>query len=420
MRVPRSIDSSSRKLISGVKRICRRLPSSLRTYPWALCSPAMVSVLAWASPSTLTNTFAWRRSMLTSTSVTEAKPIRGSLSWCWMISPTCSLMNALIRSGRWGTFYFSFSRLPQFHLVAHNHHLCLPLDRGHDVREDLVGVPGFAADAGDRQVRMPVIVLRVDFRRGHVKLIVQPVQQALHQPALVLQAVAAREAEFHLQDADDHTTTGNTGSREYGNAERHQTHWRLFPRSPVPAFPVLCGLLPYLERFQDVTDLDVPESLQGDPALESFSHLARVVLEPPQRCNLPLVYHHAVADDPDACGPRDHAGGHVAACHHPGLGNGERLSDLGLAQGYLAALGSEQPADALGHVVDRFVDDTVGEDVHVLLLRHLPDLRLWPDVEPDDHGPAGRGQHYIGFRHVAHGRMHHRDLNFGHRQPLQR
>src|SRR5437899_7743816 len=120
---------------------------------------------------------------------------------------------------------------------------------------------------------------------------------------------------------------------------------------------VLGGLLPYLERFQDVADLDVAESFQGDPALESFGHLARVVLEPAQRCDLALVYHHTVADDPDACGPRDHAGRYVAAGYRPGLGNGERLPDLGLAQGHLAALGSEQAADALGDVVDRFVDD---------------------------------------------------------------
>ena len=72
------------------------------------------------------------------------------------------------------------------------------------MREDLVGVPGFAADAGDRQVRVPVVVLRVDFCRRDVKLIVEPVQQALDQAPLILQAVAAREAEFHLQDADDH------------------------------------------------------------------------------------------------------------------------------------------------------------------------------------------------------------------------
>src|SRR2546425_12241956 len=102
------------------------------------------------------------------------------------------------------------------------------------MREDLVGVPGFIADAGDRQVRVPVVVLRVDFCRRDVELIVEPVQQALDQAPLVLQAVAAREAKFHLQDADDHTTTGNTGSRERAAASGLLAVVPAFPRSRVP------------------------------------------------------------------------------------------------------------------------------------------------------------------------------------------
>ena len=54
------------------------VPSSRRTKTIDRSSAAIVSSRSLAPPMTLTQTFAWRRSGVVSTSVTVAKPIRGS------------------------------------------------------------------------------------------------------------------------------------------------------------------------------------------------------------------------------------------------------------------------------------------------------------------------------------------------------
>src|SRR5215472_5948364 len=65
-------------------------------------------------------------------------------------------------------------------------------------------------------------------------------------------------------------------------------------------------------RLDQVADFDVVEILDSDAALETFPHLAGIILEPLERCQRPVIHLDAIADDPDARGPRDDPAAHEA------------------------------------------------------------------------------------------------------------
>src|SRR3972149_6634256 len=87
-----SSESSSLNTISGVNLILILLPNSPFTKPDALLSPFIVSACVFSSPYTLTNTFACRRSSLTSTDVTVTNPTRGSFNFRAIISAISALI----------------------------------------------------------------------------------------------------------------------------------------------------------------------------------------------------------------------------------------------------------------------------------------------------------------------------------------
>src|SRR5208282_1113047 len=92
------------------------------------------------------------------------------------------------------------------------------------------------------------------------------------------------------------------------------------------------GLLPHLERLDDVVDTNVVVA-EADTALEALANLGRIVLEPAQRVDREAARdHHAVADQAGLAVAGDRAGaddaaGHVADSRHP-----EDLPDLSRAQ----------------------------------------------------------------------------------------
>ena len=158
-----------------------------------------------------------------------------------------------------------------FGLVLENHQLGFSLDSRHHTREDLVCMPPLCTHAGHRELRPLPSVLEVHFCGGHVELVVQAVEQTLDQPPLVLEVLAPRKAEFHMQNANYHRAIRPWEARGRRGAE-----------STNHALRVLGWLFAHLERFEEVSDLDIVESFEANPAFEPFSYLAHVLFEPAQ------------------------------------------------------------------------------------------------------------------------------------------
>src|SRR3954451_2014347 len=74
------------------------------------------------------------------------------------------------------------------------------------------------------------------------------------------------------------------------------------------------GLLPHLERLDDVADLDVVEVAERDAALEALADLGGVFLEPAEAGDGEVLRHHsAVAEEPRLAVAPDEAGPDDAA-----------------------------------------------------------------------------------------------------------
>ena len=86
MRVPRSAVSSRWTCRSGMRLIRSRLPSSCRMNGMAWRSASTAASRSAGCPMTLTQTFAWRRSGVVSTSVIVTNPTRGSATSRLMIA----------------------------------------------------------------------------------------------------------------------------------------------------------------------------------------------------------------------------------------------------------------------------------------------------------------------------------------------
>src|SRR6267143_2894607 len=94
--------------------------------------------------------------------------------------------------------------------------------------------------------------------------------------------------------------------------------------------------------LDQVTDLDVVEVLDADPALEALAHFADVVFEALERGQRPVVDLDPVADHAHAGGPRDDAAAHEAAGDGADFGDLEQLAHLRLAQDDFLALRGQQ------------------------------------------------------------------------------
>jgi len=88
------------KISSGARRKCNRSTSSRRTKPEAACRPSIVAAAAVSSPCTTTITRAERESGARRTSLTLARPMRGSPSSPSRIVSISSRRASLSRS-RW-------------------------------------------------------------------------------------------------------------------------------------------------------------------------------------------------------------------------------------------------------------------------------------------------------------------------------
>src|SRR5690349_14073545 len=153
------------------------------------------------------------------------------------------------------------------------------------------------------------------------------------------------------------------------------------------------GLLPHLERLDDVADLDVVVTTQRDTALEALTDLRRVVLEPPQRRDRRVLRRDgAVADDPGLGVAPDETGAHQAAGDDADLRGAEHLAHLRGAELHFLVLGLEQALERRLDLLDGLVDDGVVPQLHALTVGDLAHPLGGPHVEPDDDRVRRTGQ----------------------------
>src|SRR4051812_29785789 len=101
IRAARAMLSSGRKVISGARRRRRARPTRARKCVATLARPSKVCARSASVPITLTNTFAWRRSRVTSQPVTVTSfETRGSFASLARNVATSSRMASATRSAR--------------------------------------------------------------------------------------------------------------------------------------------------------------------------------------------------------------------------------------------------------------------------------------------------------------------------------
>src|SRR5215203_3878352 len=138
-----------------------------------------------------------------------------------------------------------------------------------------------------------------------------------------------------------------------------------------------------LEELEDVALLDIVEVLDADPALEALADRADVVLEAPERGDVPLVDHGPVAHHAHAVVAEDLTSGHVAASDRAGVRDPEDRAHLGGPRLVLGGLGGQHAAHGGLDLLEGLVDHVVGPDLHALPLGYLLGGVRRPDVETE-------------------------------------
>src|SRR5947209_9218589 len=129
-------------------------------------------------------------------------------------------------------------------------------------------------------------------------------------------------------------------------------------------------------RLDDIPLLEIREPSHLNPALEVLRDFADIVLEPPQRLDLPVEHHGGIPQDTNLGVPGDLAGLHVAPRDRTDFGDLEDLAHFRAPEGDLAELRSEHPDHRLLEVVLDVVDDLIEPQIDLLRLRDRKSTRL--------------------------------------------
>src|SRR5262245_63888572 len=194
MRTPSATDGSYSKVSCGVRFILSSVASRDWSTPCADSSPSSVSCRLRSSPSTLTNTFACRRSGDVSTPVTVTNPIRGSFS-----SPTASASVSRIAS-----LTRRMRSVIGPHDLFHRGHelVLLPVQIADRLLQESLHLPVLAGHARHRQPRALPLLVMVDLRHRGAEAVLELCFRRLHELALALQRPRLREMELDGEDPD--------------------------------------------------------------------------------------------------------------------------------------------------------------------------------------------------------------------------
>src|SRR4051812_34243912 len=177
--------------------------SSLASWAWSTpCEEASPSSVAWrsgSSPSTLTNTRAWRRSGLVSTAVTVTNPMRGSFSpsasRAERTSRTASLTRRMRSAGILAVQKLFARHQGSFHAnPVGKHRLHITLEVGRSVRDR--SRPRTDKRSGDGGP-LPQVVM-IGLGNGGAEALVQLRLQGLQLLPLAFQAAVIREMQVNL------------------------------------------------------------------------------------------------------------------------------------------------------------------------------------------------------------------------------
>src|SRR3984885_12373650 len=141
--------------------------------------------------------------------------------------------------------------------------------------------------------------------------------------------------------------------------------------------------------------------LHADAALGAGTYFAHVILEAPQRFQLPLVDHHALAQHANGIVALDCAFRDQTARHDAELAGAEYIAYLRDAQDGLLDLRGEHAAHHRLNVIDGLVDDAEIAHIHAQLLDRFARARIGTHIEADNHRLGGGGQLNIRGRAAA-------------------
>src|SRR5215475_7249134 len=180
------------------------------------------------------------------------------------------------------------------------------------------------------------------------------------------------------------------GNREWGIGSRER-ETASFPYSlfPTPYSPPLFQFrrrdLLGDEGFDDVAELVIVETFDGDAAFVSLLHFADVIFEAAQTADVTFEDDHVVADQAGMRRAFDRAVRHHAAGDRADLRHADDVADFGLADDGLFGCGFHQPEHRVADLFFHLIDDRVQPDVHVLLFGRVIGAGFGPHVESDDH-----------------------------------
>src|SRR6266542_3036085 len=228
-----------------------------------------------------------------------------------------------------------------------------------------------------------------------LQLLGQPLRTVIHKPL--------RIADCGLRIADCGFLNLNRQS-EFRNAENVIG---LFLQSAIrnPQFllqfsrrDLLCD-----EGFDDVADLVIVETFDGDTAFVSLLHFADVFFESAQAADVAFEEDHVVADQAGMRRAFDRPVRYHAAGDGADLRHADDVADFGLADDGLFGRGLHQPEHRVADLFFHFIDDRMQPDVDVLLFGRVVGAGFGSHVEPDDHrrraGLGGVGR--AGEQHVV-------------------
>src|SRR5882724_1631025 len=152
------------------------------------------------------------------------------------------------------------------------------------------------------------------------------------------------------------------------------------------------------EAFQDIAYFNVVEIRNAGSAFKTGADFAGVILESLQGVELGSVNHRSFAQHAHLRVALQDAIDHVAARNRTRALDAEDVAHFRPAQVRFRDYGLEHPFHGFLQFVGNFVDDGVGADVHVFLLRQVERLAVRPRAKRN-HDRAGCGsQQHVIFR----------------------
>ena len=130
-----------------------------------------------------------------------------------------------------------------------------------------------------------------------------------------------------------------------------------------------------------------------------------------QRLQLAFIDHDVITQHANRLAAHDVAVGHQTTGNRAELGRAEHIAHFGQTNDLFAYFRTQQAADRVGDVLNRFVDDAVIAYVHTRFLDNLARLGVGTDVEADDNRLRRQRQLDIGLADTAYTAGNDADLD---------